>query len=245
MNMCSCRYPPFDDARQLTRFGGEEQEVATYKRPFLDVPTLKHHVHPFYVIYNTLPNLRKHCGELDDDQMGLCALIIEIDARWRLSSSSRPGKRRRLPESDDGGDDARQYITRAAAAKRLKSGAEACRIRGKPNASKSKGRAKGLERSASISESYLMMRSLRGLRQLPLLGSWSHPSKGYKLPKQWSRFCSSDWPLYFYSYTLWMPYNGHTTSRLYNTGNTWSTRLSTFMAITAATAHPRRTHCCC
>jgi len=70
--------------RQLTRFDGEEQGVATYKRPFLNFPTLKHHAHPFYVLYNALPNFRKHRWELDADQVELYALIVEINASWRL-----------------------------------------------------------------------------------------------------------------------------------------------------------------
>jgi hypothetical protein len=34
---------------------------------------------------------------------------------------------------------------------------------------------------------------------------WDRWHVPYKQPKQWARFCSSDWPMYFYSFPLWMP----------------------------------------
>jgi hypothetical protein len=259
--------------RQLTGFEGEDQGVSTYKRPFLDFPTLKHRAHPFYVIHNALPNLREHCGELDHDQMKLYALIIEIDARWRsrqASTSLGPGKRRRLPDSDD--EDTPKHMTRAAAkrfkskrrrlldaaddddddapkhmtratTKHLKSklsGAEACQIRGKRNSSKGKDRPKGLgnmpraQPQESRYQSYtpstddgiaawaaavaaagtpeVRDETVFWSEEAPVRApikrwdKWHHSP--YKLPKQRSRYCSYDWPLYFYSYSLWVPHHG-------------------------------------
>jgi hypothetical protein len=34
---------------------------------------------------------------------------------------------------------------------------------------------------------------------------WDRWHVPYKQPKQRARFCSSDWPMYFYSFPLWMP----------------------------------------
>ena len=35
-----------------------------YQKPFHSFPGLKHHVHPFFVIYNALPQLRQHIEDL-------------------------------------------------------------------------------------------------------------------------------------------------------------------------------------
>ena len=39
----------------------------------------------------------------------------------------------------------------------------------------------------------------------PPIQKWDKWHVPYKQPKQWARFCSSDWPMYFYSFSLWMP----------------------------------------
>ncbi|KAF5372388.1 hypothetical protein D9615_009291 [Tricholomella constricta] len=39
----------------------------------------------------------------------------------------------------------------------------------------------------------------------PPIQEWSRWHVPYKQPKQRARFCSSDWPMYLYSFPLWMP----------------------------------------
>ena len=41
----------------------------------------------------------------------------------------------------------------------------------------------------------------------PPIREWKRWHVPYNQPKEFARFCSSDWPMYFYSFALWMPSN--------------------------------------
>ncbi|KIL59203.1 hypothetical protein M378DRAFT_27122 [Amanita muscaria Koide BX008] len=83
----------------------ENGEVTVHKKPFSWFPVLQHHAHPFFVIYNALPKLRKHKYLLRQEDDVLLTLMDKINRIWKsrleAPSPSKPGKRRRSSGDDD------------------------------------------------------------------------------------------------------------------------------------------------
>ncbi|KIL58429.1 hypothetical protein M378DRAFT_170589 [Amanita muscaria Koide BX008] len=131
----------------------ENGEVTVHQRPFVRFPVLRHHAHPFFVIYNALPKLRKHQHLLRQQDIILLTLMEDINRIWmstyQLPSLSKPGKRRRPSDDDDDSDkrddkDAHGDRQTRGAAKRGKSGAGQTKTRetrSTANVGKGKGKA--------------------------------------------------------------------------------------------------------
>ncbi|KIL53896.1 hypothetical protein M378DRAFT_174534, partial [Amanita muscaria Koide BX008] len=145
----------------------EDGNATIHITPFLGFPILKHHAHPFLVIYNALPRLRKQPLQLRQEHHELLDLMTRIEAIWisRLSktlSSSKLAKRRRPSNDDDdkAQDDQPKRKTRGAA-KRGNSelpGADRLKIRetrGRVNVGKVKGKAGGTTPAQPQESQYL------------------------------------------------------------------------------------------
>jgi hypothetical protein len=98
--------------------GEDEQDMVDIKdgnttvhiKPFFGFPLLEHHAHPFFVIYNALPKLRKHQLQLRPEHRALLTLMTKIEAIWMSRLSKAPSssklKKRRRPSDESPDDDA-------------------------------------------------------------------------------------------------------------------------------------------
>jgi hypothetical protein len=248
----------------------EDGNATVYIKPFFEFPLLEHHAHPFFVIYNALPKLRKHQLLLRPEHRALLTLMNKIEAIWmsRLSKtplSSKLEKRRRPSDEssdgdnndDDAHDDRPKRKTRGATKRRnselpVADRSQTRETRGRANISKGKGKAVGLGetipahpqefRYPTPTSQPSTVKALRtnvflfddmsevaawavavaaagppDFRDEPVIWSdeepvrspikeWDRWNVPYRQPKQWARFCSSDWPMYLYSFPLWMPF---------------------------------------
>ncbi|KAF8798826.1 hypothetical protein BYT27DRAFT_6878981 [Phlegmacium glaucopus] len=239
----------------------ENGNATIHIKPFLEFPLLKHHAHPFFVIYNALPKLRKHQMLLRPEHHALLTLMAKIDVIWmsRLSkgpSSSKPAKRRRPSDEppdddDDTHDDKPKRKTRRISRRRNSKlpGADQKTYETRSRANINKGKGKTMPAQppeppyptpsptpeystvkASHSKAFLfddlsevvawaaavaaagppevIDEAVVWSDEEPLrspIQEWDRWHVPYKQPKQRARFCSSDWPMYFYSLPLWMP----------------------------------------
>ncbi|KAF8231424.1 hypothetical protein L208DRAFT_1277214 [Tricholoma matsutake] len=254
----------------------EGGKATVYIKPFFEFPLLEHHAHPFCVIYNALPKLRKYGLRLRPEHQVLLTLMNKIEAIWmerltKVPLSSNPKKRRRPSNGspiggggggDDDDDDAHdgrpKRKPRTAAPRRGSQLPDADRTETRQTRSgayigKRKGKARGLgERMAAqpqesqyptpsptsqsstvkvlgtkvflyddISEVAAWAAAVAAAGPLEVtnevviwsdeepvrspIQEWDRWNVPYKQPKQRARFCSSDWPMYLYSFPLWTP----------------------------------------
>ena len=256
----------------------EDGKAIVHVKPFSGFPLLKHHAHPYFVIFNALPKLQKHKSQLCQEHFDLLALMSMIEIIWisrvpRLCGAPLLSKQKKRPrpsdESHDNEDDAhddqpKRQVTRGAT-KRHKSELpqagvdqkktyETC---GRADVGKGKGKAGGLGKTmpaqpqesqhpirvsseSPISQSSIVKASRAKaflFGDISEVAAWAaavaaagppevtdevviwsdeEPVRSpiqdwdkwhvpYKQPKQQARFCSSDWPMYFYSFPLWRP----------------------------------------
>jgi hypothetical protein len=203
----------------------EDGNATVHMKPFSRFPPLEHHAHPFLVIHNALPKLRKHMLLLCPEHLTLLTLMSDIEAIWlsRLSKaplSSKLGKRTMNslttmthpvtdPNTKPEGPRNEATPSSLALIKLIKFRKKSSTV--DPLHTKVflfddilevSAWAAGPPEVMPVDEAVIWSDEEPVRSPIQHWDRWHVP---YKQPKQRARFCSSDWPMHFYSFPLWMP----------------------------------------
>ena len=223
-----------------------------YRQPFLNFPDLKHHAHPFFVIYNALPKLRQHREVLPQQHLNLLFLMERIQAIWTQKLMKQPKADNNDNDDSDSNDNDNdndndnntlKRVTRSMAPKLPNTkgrGTHNAKIGRGHNKAKRHGKTATALPASQASDvdldmtflydqqsevtAWAMEVSVAGSAKptddtvtwsddepvRPPIDKWEEWHVPYRQPREFAEFCSSDWPMYFYSYALWMPRMGYT-----------------------------------
>lgn len=213
----------------------EDGKAIVHIEPFLRFPRLKHHAHPFFVIFNALPKLRKRELQLRPEHRAMLTLMEKIEDIW-MSKSNIPIKTEIRPKMRESGRGVGKVKGKARGLNRPKV-AQRIEFRRRrhlttPSPTSQSSTSSPTSRSSTPSPTsrsstvflfddhsevagWAERVAAAGLPEVTdeaVIWPDEEPVRSpiqkwdrWHIPYKQAEFCSSDWPMFLYSFALWMP----------------------------------------